>query len=420
MRPLAEAQRDVLAAVPLLPIQEVTLAEARGLVLAAPVVAPHDIPPFDNSAMDGYAVLGSDVARVPVSLDVIEDVAAGHVASGTVTAGAAIKIMTGAPIPQGADTVVKVEDTEGGDGTVRVLVATPVGTAVRLAGGDMVAGGGVFEPGERLSARHIAVLASLGVNPTVRKRPLVAVLSTGDEVVDPATIRLEPGQIRDSNRPLAVGLLEELGADVLDLGIVGDDADALRAAFLRGAADADALLTSGGVSMGEYDLVKTVLGELGTVDFWRVAIQPAKPFAFGHIEGTPLFGLPGNPVSVMVAFEQFARPALLQMMGAKSLFRPRIEAIAEEPWTTDPAKTVFTRVRSEFRSDGLFATPSGPQNSNVLSALAKADAFAVIPVGTGAVAAGDTVVLELFGSPESRTATDVLDNDVLDTEVFDG
>lgn len=409
MRPLAEAQRDVLTSVPRLPVVELPLGEALGLGLACPVRAPHDVPPFTNSAMDGYAVQGSDVGSTPVTLRLLEDVPAGHVARTRVTPGTAIKIMTGAPIPGGADTVVKVEDTEPGPDEVRILAATETGTAVRSAGGDLVAGAPVFEVGERLTARHVAVLASLGVAPTVRRRPRVAVLSTGDEVLPPDTKVLGPGQIRDTNRPLLIALLEQLGAVVVDMGIVGDDAELLRSALAMGAADADMVLTSGGVSKGEYDLVKAILAELGTVDFWQVAMQPAKPFAFGHIEGTPLLGLPGNPVSVMVAFEQFARPALLHMMGCTAVFRPLVPAIATERWHTHPAKTVFTRVVTEMRQGVTYIRSSGAQMSNVLSSLARADAFAVVPVGTGYVDVGDRVTVELFRSPEVRPASDVFD-----------
>ena len=298
MRSLEQAQRDVLSAVPLLPALEVPVWEALGLALAGPVVAPHDVPPFTNSAMDGYAVLGADVEEGPVTLRLLEDVPAGYVAEQVVRPGTAIKIMTGAPMPEGADTVVKVEDTEPLPDGVRIMAATPTATAVRLAGGDLEAGDPVFAAGERLTAPHLAVLASLGVSPRVRRRPRVAMLSTGDEVLPPETEDLGPGQIRDTNRPLLAAMLDELGVEVVDLGIVGDDADVLRNTLEQGAREADMVLTSGGVSMGEYDLVKIILRELGTVEFWKVAMQPAKPFAFGHIEGTPLLGLPGNPVSV--------------------------------------------------------------------------------------------------------------------------
>ncbi len=415
MRPLAEAQREVLAAVPTLPTVTVPVMDALGLVLSDPVVAPHDVPPFTNSAMDGYAVIGADVAEVPVTLRVVDDVAAGHVSEASVSPGTAIKIMTGAPVPAGADTVVKVEDTEPGDGSVTILAATKLNAAIRPAGGDLRAGSEVFGAGERLTARHLAVLASLGISPSVRRRPLVAVLSTGDEILPPDADDLSPGQIRDSNRPLIKGLLDELGAEVMDLGIIADDQDALRAALAKAVGEADAIITSGGVSMGEFDIVKLTLRELGTVDFWKVAIQPAKPFGFGNIDGVPIFGLPGNPVSVMVSFEQFARPALLHMMGAKYLFRSLVPAVADEDWRTDPAKTVFTRVTADLVDGVLCTRPSGGQMSNMVTALARADAFAPIPVGVGVVEVGDTVMLELFRSPESRCMSPYLMS-----EVFDG
>ena len=409
MRSLEAAQRDVLAAVDPLPEADVPVWDALGLGLAAPVVAPHDVPPFTNSAMDGYAVLGADVESGPVTLRLLEDVPAGHVAGQAVRGGTAIKIMTGAPIPDGADTVVKVEDTEPLPDGVRIMAATPAGTAVRPAGGDLRTGEPVFSVGERLTPPHLAVLASLGVSPRVHRRPRVAILSTGDEVLPPETAQLGPGQIRDTNRPLLAAMLDDLGVEIVDLGIVGDDAAVLRSTLDQGAGQADMVLTSGGVSMGEYDLVKIILRELGTIDFWKVAMKPAKPFAFGHIEGTPLLGLPGNPVSVMVAFEQFARPALLRMMGCRAQFRAQAVARSGERWRTDPAKTVFTRVVTEVEDGVTLVRSSGGQSSNVLSALARADAFAVIPVGTGTVEIGDPVAIELFRSPETRTASEVLD-----------
>jgi len=324
--------------------------------------------------------------------------------------GVAIKIMTGAPVPAGADAIVKVEDTEPGERAVLINAAVAAGTSVRPAGGDVVAGDVVFEPGVRLTPPHLAVLASLGLPAIrVRRRPRVAIMSTGDEVCPPDTEVLAPGQIRDANRPLLASLLAELGAEVLDFGIVRDEEAVLRRTIEQAAATSDAIFTSGGVSMGEYDLVKIVLGQLGTIDFWQVAMQPAKPFAFGHVEGTPLFGLPGNPVSVMVAFEQFARPALLHMMGARKLFRPRVAGTMAESVGTDPAKTVFVRVAIEFGADGFVARPSGGQHSNVLSALARADAFAVIPVGTEEQRAGDPVDLEMFRWPEQRTMAEAID-----------
>lgn len=411
MKPLAEAQAEVLAAMRPLPTERVGWRRALGLVLAADVVAPHDVPPFANSAMDGYAVRSADLDRAPAELAVLEDLPAGHVAGAQVTPGTAVRIMTGAPLPAGADTVVRVEDTERleGGATVRILASVPVGTAVRPAGGDVAAGALVFRAGTRLAPAHLGVLATLGVaEPAVHRRPRVAVLSTGDEVQAPETPELRPGRIRDSNRPLMTGLLSELGVEVADYGIVPDDGALLRATLERAAGECDVILTSGGVSVGDYDLVKQVLAELGSVSFWQVAMQPAKPFAFGEVGGRPLFGLPGNPVSVLVAFEQFARPALLAMMGARELFRPQVVGRMLEPVRTDPAKTVFVRVVTRLVGGEWRAQSAGGQSSNVLSAAAAADAFAVVPVGTGDLAEGDRVVLEMFRWPASRTRAEVL------------
>jgi molybdenum cofactor synthesis domain-containing protein len=372
-------------------------------VLAEDVDASHDIPPFDNSAMDGYAVRAADVTEVPVELSVIEDVPAGSVASLEVGTGQAIKIMTGAPLPTGADAIVRVEDTIPADGSVTINTGAPPGTSVRRAGGDIAAGSTVVSAGTRLGPNHLGVLASVGeANPTVFRRPRVAVVSTGDELVTYDTEVLSPGQIRGTNGLVLANVLAELGVDVVDLGIVGDDAGELRAALTRAAREADAIVTSGGVSMGEYDLVKAVLTELGGVEFWQVAMQPGKPFAFGMIDGTPLFGLPGNPVSVFVAFEQFVRPALLHMMGSPRLFRPRLTGVLDEEVSTNPEKTVFVRVALEWDDGTAHAYPSGGQDSNVLSALASADALAVIPVGAGDLAAGSPVDLEMFRYPEDR------------------
>jgi len=399
-----EAQREVLAVVGRLDPVRVPLMEARGLVLAEPVEAPHDVPPFSNSAMDGYAVRAADLERLPVVLDVIEDVPAGSVPAEKVGPGTAVKIMTGAPMPAGADTVVEIEVTESGDRSVKVLAFRARGSNVRRAGGDMQAGARVFEAGERLSPAHLGVLASLGIiEPFVRRRPVVAVLSTGDELLPPEAPVPTPGKIRDANRTMLIALLADLAVDTVDFGIVGDDETALRATLDEAAGTADAVITSGGVSMGEYDMVKAVLADLGTVAFWKVAQQPGKPFAFGRIEGTPLFGLPGNPVSAMVSFEQFVRPALLHMMGATDLFRPQVLGRIAQAVSTNPTKDVFLRVRTRIEGDALFAELAGGQSSNILSAMAHADAFALVPVGVADLEAGDVVTLEMFRWPETRT-----------------
>ncbi|MCP4968583.1 MAG: molybdopterin molybdotransferase MoeA [bacterium] len=411
MKPLPQAQREVLASVAPLPAEHIDLVDAAGLALAEPIVARHDLPPFANSAMDGYAVLASDVAATPVVLEVLEDVAAGSVPTKLVTPGTAIKIMTGAPMPAGADTVVPVEDTEPAPSSVTILASWPVGASVRPAGDDVASGTTVLDVGERLTAARLGICASLGYHsPLVRRRPRVAIMSTGDEIVPPETAELAPGKIRDANRFTLRGNLEELGVEVVDLGIIGDDADRLRATFATAAANADVVVSSGGVSMGEYDLVKHLLGELGSVDFWKVAMKPAKPFAFGRLSDTPFFGLPGNPVSVAVAYEQFLRPALLQMMGATQVFRPRLPGVLDQDVGTDLGKVVFLRVTVSPGDDGhLHASLSGAQGSNILTALAAADALAVIPVGTSEVARGSLVELEMLRMPESRTAAEVTD-----------
>jgi molybdopterin molybdotransferase len=405
-----EAQRTVLAGMEVFPSTVKPLADCLGLVLAEDVLAPHPVPPFANSAMDGYAVRAEDVSSTPVTLRVLEDVPAGSVAGSAVESGTAIKIMTGAPIPAGADAIVIVEDTRTDQSDeVVVLASAGIGDHIRGAGGDIEVGSTVLQMGTRLSPMHLGLLASVGMaGPTVTKRPTVAVFSTGDELVPADAAGLRPGAIHDSNRPMLIGAVAELGADILDLGIVPDDARLLRSVLGEAATNADAVVTSGGVSMGEYDLVKKVLSDLGRVEFWQVAMQPAKPFAFGFIGDTPLFGLPGNPVSGMVAFEQFVRPALLRRMGASRLFRRRSSAVLTTAVSTHPEKTVFVRVRTAMEAQAMTATPSGGQGSNILSALAAADAFAVVPVGVGDLAAGATVELEWFRSPETRTYEEAL------------
>lgn len=403
MRPVPEVRAQILSTVRLLPTERVPFQTAVGRILAEPVIAPHDVPSFANSAMDGFAVRAIDVASPGAVLEILEDVAAGQVATVAVGEGQAIKIMTGAPMPDGADTVVRVEDTEQEGDKVRVATTPAEGTSVRPPGGDVAAGATVFSEGTRLSEAHVGVLATIGVvEPAVTRRPRVAVMSTGDELMPPETADLGPGFIRDSNRPMLLALVAGAGAEPIDMGRIPDDADSLRAALGEAAAEADAIVTSGGVSMGEFDVTKMVLREEADVDFFPVAMKPGKPQGFGTLGGTPFFGLPGNPVSVLVSFEQFMRPALLAMQGASALLRPRLMGVAGESLHSDPAKEEFIRVR--FADDS--ATPkvvqTGGSGSHVLSGAANADAFAVVPVGVGDVAGGEPVVLELFRAVETR------------------
>jgi molybdenum cofactor synthesis domain-containing protein len=405
MKPLEEARSEVLAAMPRLPSGAVDSGSAIGRVTSVAAVAAEFIPPFDNSAMDGFAVVASDCAEGPVTLAINEDVAAGAVPLKVVVPGTATRIMTGAPMPEGANAVVRVEDTESdGPDSVTIIDGVAEGKNVRLRGGDVSPGNVIVDAGIRLSARHVATLASAGVDPVVARLPTIALMSTGDEIVDHSTRDLAPGTIRDSNRVLLRALLTELGIPFMDLGIVGDDPDELRAAYHNAAEGADMIVSTGGVSMGDYDYVKQVLGELGSVEFWQVAMQPGKPFAFGSINGVPLFGLPGNPVSAFVSFEQFVRPAILHMMGATRVLRTRIVGTMGEDVRTHDAKTVFLRVLLAKDTNGTFvAIQSGGQGSHMHSSLANAEAFAVVPEGIGSLSAGDDVMLEMFQWPEGRS-----------------
>lgn len=407
MRPIAEVRSVILSAVRPVGTESISFEDAAGRVLAEPVIASHDVPSFANSAMDGFAVRAADVASPGAVLSVIEDVAAGQVSRLAVGPGEATRIMTGAPMSKGADTVVRVEDTEEMDGKVRILTTPPIGASVRPPGGDVSAGATVFPAGTRLTAAHVGVLATIGVvEPVVARRPRVAVMSTGDELVPPETGDLGPGLIRDSNRPMLLTLVTEAGAEPVDMGRIPDDADSLRAALGQAAAESDAIVTTGGVSMGDYDVTKAVLSEEASVDFYPVAMKPGKPQGFGMVGGTPFFGLPGNPVSVLVSFEQFVRPALLSMQGATALLRPRLTGVAGDDFRSDPEKEEFVRVR--FVDDGVPPTvaQSGGSGSHVLSGAANAHAFAVLGVGVSEVTAGETVTLELFRAIETRGVED--------------
>jgi len=397
---LGDAQARVHAVVSPLPIVEVAVADAIGLVIAEQVIAPEAIPPFANTAMDGFAIRFADVAAAtvdtPVALPVVGTVAAGAVAERPLEAGEAMRIMTGAPIPEGADAVIMVELTESDETTVRCNAAVPEGNHIRPAGDDLQAGTVVFEPGTTISPAHIGVLSSVGrTHVLVHRRPRVGVFSTGDElVVGPSP--LEPGQIRDSNRPQLLALVAEAGAEPIDLGVLRDDHDEIDAA-LRAAVDGcDALITSGGVSMGDFDFVKAVLSELGHLTWMQVAIKPAKPLAFGVLLDTPIFGLPGNPVSSAVSFELFARPALRMMMGRPDTQRIHEWAIADEALGRfSDGKVHFQRVVAAQESDGWHVRSAGGQGSHQLAALAAANGLAILPDGGGA-SVGDRVRVMLL------------------------
>ncbi|HUF98316.1 MAG TPA: gephyrin-like molybdotransferase Glp [Ilumatobacter sp.] len=407
MTPLVDAQSFVLGQCPPLAPTVVGFNEAIGMVLAAEVVAAELVPPFDNTAVDGYAVVAASIATAgdePVELPVVGEVAAGATTDHVLRPGEAIRIMTGAPMPDGADAVVMVEHTErvtASDGTDRVRISASVrpGAAVRPAGSDVQPGDVVFTAGIEVTPAVAGVLASINARSvSAFPRARVAVLSTGDELIEHGG-PLAPGQIRESNRPMLAGLLREAGCDVVDMGVVPDDEAMLETVLRSAAADCDAIVTSGGVSMGDYDIVKAVLGRIADMHWMQIAIKPAKPFAFGTIEGTPIFGLPGNPVSSLVSFEMLARPALRRMMGHARLARPSVVAITDDDINrAADGKLHLLRVIAEFADDGrCHVRAARSQGSHQLAATALSNAIAVVPDGDGLPAGTEVAVVMLQG-----------------------
>jgi molybdenum cofactor synthesis domain-containing protein len=410
--PLAAAQALVLGPASALDPIRLPLRDALDHVLAEAVVAQHDVPPFDNSAMDGYALRAADATGAESTLSVIGVVAAGHPGDMEVGAGQATRIMTGAPIPRGADSVIMVEQTETSPDGMSVRLLRPVdrGDHVRRAGSDMNRGAVVIEPGAVLGPSHLGVLASVGAaDAAVHPRPRVGVMSTGDELADPGS-PLEHGQIRDSNRVSLISCLERDRFVPVDLGIVADDEHAVRERLEAGLAECDALITSGGVSVGDFDHVKRIVTELarergGATGSIGVAIRPAKPFAYGFVAGhlerwIPVLGLPGNPVSSLVSYELLARPVLRTLAGHGDPVRAEVTGRAGEEFARQPdSKTHFVRVRADYDDDGvLVARSCGGQGSHQLATMTFANALAVIPDGYG-VGDGDRLGLLLLGAP---------------------
>jgi len=395
-----EARRRVLESVGRLEVIEVPLLESLGLALAEEVTARNDIPPFDNSAMDGYAVRAEDLAGAgpenPVRLEVLEDLPAGYHTETRIREGQAIRIMTGAPLPAGADTVVPVESTSPGGDSVSIMEELPKGSHVRRAGEDVREGETVLRPGSAVGPAEMGMLASLGCA-RVRcfRRAVAGIISTGDELVG-VDQELMPGKIRDSNSYTMYGMVMEAGAEPRMLGVARDDAETLESMIADNLDKVDLFITSGGVSVGDYDMVKDVLGKLGEMNFWKVAMRPGKPQAFGHIGGKPLFGLPGNPVSVMVSFEQFVRPALLKMMGRWDIFRPEAVAVLDTPVGRKTGRTEFIRVVVEWREGRYHARVTGPQGSGILRSMVEGNALAVIPEDVGRLEPGQEVKIQLL------------------------
>ncbi len=397
---VTEAVTTILKEIAVLGTERIAITGALGRVLAEDISAPFDIPPLDNSAMDGYAVRFSDIrgatAQNPAKLKILGDIPAGYSAAKPINPGETYRIMTGAPVPAGADTVVMQEDTQARGQVVEILQECPCNSHIRRAGEDLAAGDSVVTSGTLLGPAHIGVLASIKKSlVTVYQRPRVAIISTGDELAD-VDEELTAGKIVSSNSYSLQALVLDSNAIPMALGIARDTREALREKF-SAALHADMIISSGGVSVGDYDFVKDVMQDLGAeMKFWKVAMRPGNPLAFGIIGGKPAFGLPGNPVSVMVSFEQFVRPSLRKMCGHTKLFRPVIEATAQEDVATRQGRQYFIRCMVRKTTAGYIATTTGEQGSGILMSMAKATGLMIVPADRAGVKAGDTVAVQIL------------------------
>ncbi|TVT76509.1 MAG: molybdopterin molybdotransferase MoeA [Denitromonas halophila] len=376
--------------------EQVAIRDALGRVLAQDVIAPHNVPAHDNSAMDGYAIRTDD-CTTGASLSIVGTAFAGNAFSGIVGPSQAVRIMTGAMVPRGADCIVPQEDVQADNTKVQIPAGRKPGQNVRRAGEDLALGEPALSAGKRIGPAELGLIASLGIaEVTVYRRLRVAFFSTGDEVASIGK-PLAPGQIYDSNRYTLYGVLTRLGCDILDMGVIPDHPEALEAAFHDAATAADVILTSGGVSVGEADFIKEMVNRLGEVAFWKINIKPGRPMAFGKLDTTWLFGLPGNPVAVMVTFYQFVQDALLALMGVSPLpTRPTLAARCTTEIRKRPGRREFVRAIVRASADGWEVSPTGAQGSGVLRSMSDANCFIVLPESRADVAAGDAVDVQLF------------------------
>ena len=412
MLSVEEALERILGFFDVLEAEERPILDASGQVLAEDVLGPFDIPPLANSAMDGYAVRSADVVGAsevsPAMLNVIGAVAAGQLPTNEVTPGATVRIMTGAPVPDGADAVVPFEATDeevrrsGGRDLAKVGILAEVerGADVRPAGQDVRKGDRVMSAGTVLGPAEIGLLASLGMaDARVVRRPLVAILATGDELLEPGN-GPEPGKIFDSNTFGLAAAVTQAGGIPKILGIAGDNLDSMNSKLYDGL-ESDVLITSAGVSKGDYDMVKDVLAQRGKIEFWSVRMRPAKPLAFGLLSGrggrqVPLLGFPGNPVSALVAFEQFGAAAIHKMLGKGTLRRRVVDAVLEEPIHNTDGRRVYARVVLTRRDGTYSARLTGGQGSNLLTSLVRADGLAICPEDVPRKEAGEVVKVQMF------------------------
>jgi molybdopterin molybdotransferase len=399
MRSVEEAQSEILGAVAPLGAESVLLLDSLGRVLAEDLVAERTLPPWDNSEMDGYAVHAADTARAPVVLALQGEAAAGRPAAEPLRPGHAYRIFTGAPLPTGANAVVKQEDVEIGDGVVRLRAPVREGESVRSRGSDVAPGERALRRGAVMKAGEVGLCAALGrTQVQVHRRPLVAILSTGDELVEPDRAP-GPGQIVNSNSLAVAALVREIGATPVRLGVVPDDPKAIEAR-IQEARFADLLLTIGGVSVGDHDHVRDVLAALGCeLRFWKVRVKPGKPLVFGLWNGRPVLGLPGNPVSSMVTFELFARPALLKLMGRAQVERYRTRARLLAPVGKDDDRRHYLRAVVSRDGEELVVRVLSKQSSGQLSSMVGVNAFAILPEEARGAAEGEILEVLLLDEP---------------------
>ena len=393
----SEAQRVILEAVTTRGTESVKLEQALGRVLAVAISANRDLPPYDVSAMDGFALRSADVVNAPATLVIIEDIKAGDMPSKTVLSGQCARIMTGAPVPQGADAVIRVEDTrEVSASVVQIDKAVKPGNDIRLQGEGMKDGEMVLQAGTEITPGVIGVLATVkAARFDVYRRPRVAILSTGNEL-EGMEEPVDPNKIPNSNSYALMAQVQALGIEPVLLGIARDDPLELEK-YLRRGLDFDVLLVSGGTSVGVHDYVRPTIEKLGVeMKFWRVAIRPGHPLAFGSTGTTAVFGLPGNPVSSMVCFEEFVIPALRRMMGNPRLYRRTVTARLGHPVKFRPGRTEFIRVQLTHDAEGYVASSTGSQSSGALMSMAKADGLLVVPSDSTGLAAGERVTVQLL------------------------
>lgn len=395
MLPLQEAQQIIVNALQTVSTETIPFSQCRGRILGQDVFASRQLPPFDNSAMDGYAVCRQDTLNAskvsPVALKVAETIPAGSISSKVLQRGEAFRIFTGAAIPEGADTVVIQENTSRHDDVVQILQQAKPQEHIRFRGEDVELKSLLLNKGSRIGPGEMAMLAAQGqLTLEVFQRPRIAVLPTGDEI-KPLDHPLKPGQIPNSNSHMLAAQAELCGAVAIQQPIAPDNPEALLQSIMRAAKDSDLILTCGGVSVGDFDYVKSTLEKQGEVDFWKVAIKPGKPLAFGRIGNTPILGLPGNPVSSFVTFELFARPAILKLAGNESEFAPRTYAKLTHCVKQNKTREQFLRATVSQNETGLEITANQKQGSGQLSSLLRINSLAHIPMGEGELPAGASI-----------------------------